>query len=164
MLAVAQQSMHLHRLSAHRDGLKRIRSCVCHKLPNSKGCFEPRKLRIYAWQVGPALLVGSVLLMVLGMSIMIWEGTKLGPLTTHDDNPGWWQSTSKVEFLLLYCSFFLFMFLCSLADASQMAVTWTIVLTISLSAYAAARLTLVESSTNATEALHSNHEMQSVSA
>ena len=81
---------------------------MSHKRPNSKGYFEARKLRVYAWQVGPALLVASVLLMVLGMSIMIWEGTKLGPLTAHDDNPGWWQSTSKVKFPLLFSFFFLF--------------------------------------------------------
>lgn len=96
VLSVAQQSMHLHRLSAHRDGLKRIRSCMSRKHPNPKGRSEPQKLRIYSWQVGPALLLASVLFMVLGMTIMLWEGTRIGPLTLHDENGGWWQSTSKV--------------------------------------------------------------------
>lgn len=42
------------------------------------------------------------------------------------------------------------------ANKLEMAVTWTIVLTISLSAYVAARLTLVESSTHAAEFQESN--------
>lgn len=96
VLTIAQQSMRLHRLSGHPHGLKRMRACMSHPHPNSKGYYEPRLSRVYAWQIGPALLVASVLCMVVGMAIKLWEGTRQGPSTTGDGDAGWWQPTSKV--------------------------------------------------------------------
>lgn len=96
VLTVALQSMRLHRLCAHRDGLKRIREVLGHPLPDKYGRYRPRRFRVYAWQVGPMLLLASVLCMTIGMGIMLWVGASLGPLKHDYEN--WWDNSAKVSF------------------------------------------------------------------
>ena len=68
---------------------------MTHPKLDPDGCFRPQRMKIYAWQVGPALLAASVLCMVVGMAIMLWVGTGVGPYKTqHED---WWQSNAKVS-------------------------------------------------------------------
>lgn len=95
VLTVAQQCVSLHRLAAHRDGLSRIRSVLCHPTPDEDGFYRPRHFRIFVWQIGPALLAVSVLCMVIGMGIMLWVGALLGPY--KKDYESWWESNAKVS-------------------------------------------------------------------
>ncbi|KAM0243960.1 hypothetical protein ACHAP5_006723 [Fusarium lateritium] len=87
------QSMRLHRLSAHPDGLKIIRNSLGRKrLSDNKSL--PSWLQVYAWEFSLAFLVLSVLCMVVGLTILIWAGAEFGPLKPRDD--GWWDANSKM--------------------------------------------------------------------
>ncbi|KAG5661755.1 hypothetical protein KAF25_003994 [Fusarium avenaceum] len=88
------QSMRLHRLSAHPDGLKMIRSSLGRKrLYDSKSL--PSLLQVYAWEFSLAFLVLSVSCMVLGLTILIWAGTDFGPSKPKEN--GWWDANSKAN-------------------------------------------------------------------
>lgn len=136
VLTVAQQSMRLHRLCAHRDGLKRIRNCMTHSRLDKEGMYRPRRLRVHVWQIGPAFLAASVLCMVAGMAIMLWVGTSVGPYKSADEP--WWESNAKVRNSSRPFPFVV------RANVDQMAVTWTIVLAITVVAFVASQLGLVE--------------------
>ncbi|KAM0189084.1 hypothetical protein ACHAPI_010229 [Fusarium lateritium] len=87
------QSMRLHRLSAHPDGLQIIRNSLGRKrLSDNKSL--PSWLQVYAWEFSLAFLVLSVLCMVIGLTILIWAGAEFGPLKPKDD--GWWDANSKM--------------------------------------------------------------------
>lgn len=87
------QSMRLHRLSAHPDGLKMIRNSLGRKrLSDNKSL--PSLLQVYAWEFSLAFLVLSVSCMVVGLTILIWAGAEFGPLKPKDD--GWWDANSKM--------------------------------------------------------------------
>lgn len=89
------QSMRLHRLSAHRDGLKKIRAGLARcKGPDG---YRPHKLQIYAWDASQIFLVLSVALMVAGISVLVWVSTEYGPDKPSDR--GWWDENSKVSIL-----------------------------------------------------------------
>lgn len=94
VLTAAQQSMRLHRLCAHRDGLQRIRNCMMHPEVDKDGFYRPRRWRVYTWQISPMLLALSVLCMITGMGVMIWVGAGLGPLKKEYEE--WWDSNAKV--------------------------------------------------------------------
>jgi hypothetical protein len=88
------QSMRLHRLSAHPDGLKIIRHSLGRKrLSDNKSL--PSWLQVYAWEFSLAFLVLSVLCLIVGLTILIWAGAEFGPLKPRDD--GWWDANSKVS-------------------------------------------------------------------
>lgn len=88
------QSMRLHRLSAHPDGLKMIRNSLGRKrLSDNKSL--PSLLQVYAWEFSLAFLVLSVSCMVVGLTILIWAGAEFGPLKPKDD--GWWDANSKAS-------------------------------------------------------------------
>lgn len=95
VLTAAQQSMRLHRLCAHRDGLQRIRNCMMHPEVDKHGLYRPRRWRVYTWQISPILLALSVLCMIAGMAVMIWVAAGLGPL--KKDYEAWWDSNAKVR-------------------------------------------------------------------
>lgn len=95
VLIVAQQSMTLHRLCAHRDGLKRLRNSMTHRKLDKNGAYRPRKLRVHCWQISSGFLAASVLCMIGGMGIMIWVGTRAGPFKSPSES--WWDSNSKVS-------------------------------------------------------------------
>ncbi|KAM0343762.1 hypothetical protein ACHAPU_008189 [Fusarium lateritium] len=88
------QSMRLHRLSSHPDGLKMIRNSLGRKrLSDNKSL--PSWLQVYAWEFSLAFLVLAVLTMVVGLTILIWAGAEYGPLKPKD--AGWWDGNSKAS-------------------------------------------------------------------
>nr|POF27671.1 hypothetical protein CFP56_71480 [Quercus suber] len=95
VLTAAQQSIRLHRLSAHRDALANIRHFMGSKSqgPDGRVIVRPRRLQIYGWQTGLMFLTLSVAAMVVGMCILIWSSTEFGPLKTHGE--GWWDANAK---------------------------------------------------------------------
>ncbi|KAJ4253875.1 hypothetical protein NW762_010272 [Fusarium torreyae] len=88
------QSMRLHRLSAHPDGLQFIRNGLGRKR-RSDNKAHPNWLQVYAWEFSLAFLVLSVLCLVVGLTILIWAGTEFGPRKPRED--GWWDDSSKAN-------------------------------------------------------------------
>ncbi|CZT23237.1 uncharacterized protein RCC_08948 [Ramularia collo-cygni] len=118
VLIVAQQSMSLHRLCAHRDGLQRFRDCMTHPNLDKDGAYRPRRLRVQVWQIGPLFLAASVFCMIGGMGIMLWVGTRVGPYKSSTEP--WWDSNAK------------------------MATTWTIMLAVAISGFLVSQRGLIE--------------------
>ncbi|KAH7224421.1 uncharacterized protein BKA55DRAFT_214611 [Fusarium redolens] len=87
------QSMRLHRLSAHPDGLSMIRHSLVRKR-QSDHKVRPSWLQVYAWEFSLAFLVLAIFCMVIGLTILIWAGTEFGPSKPRED--GWWDSNSKM--------------------------------------------------------------------
>ena len=86
------QSMRLHRLSSHRDGLKKIRAGLARK--KTKDGWRPHTFQVYAWEASQAFLVTSVMLMVAGIAELVWVSAEYGPNKREDD--GWWDENSKM--------------------------------------------------------------------
>ncbi|KAF5025352.1 hypothetical protein F66182_2563 [Fusarium sp. NRRL 66182] len=88
------QSMRLHRLSAHPDGLELIRNGLGRRrLSDDKAC--PSLLQVYAWDFSLAFLVLAVLCMVAGLTVLLWAGAQYGPQKPKDG--GWWDDGSKAS-------------------------------------------------------------------
>ena len=87
------QSMRLHRLSAHRDGLKKIRVGLGRR--RSAGEKIPHRIQILAWEASQVFLVLSVALMVIGVAVLVWVSTDYGPNKPKEN--GWWDENSKVR-------------------------------------------------------------------
>lgn len=106
------QSMRLHRLSSHRDGLAMIRAGLAGK---SRGHSKnggsgrrrslrdrlPLRIQIYAWDASHAFLILSTLMMILGIVVLVWVSTEYGP--GKPEGSGWWDDNAKVS-----CIFFFF--------------------------------------------------------
>ncbi|KAH6892596.1 hypothetical protein B0T10DRAFT_483958 [Thelonectria olida] len=77
-----QQSMRLHRLSAHRDGLKYIRA----SLTGQKGPdgLRPLVLQLYAWEASLVCLTGSIICAITGLTGLVW----VGYVDAEDGQPG----------------------------------------------------------------------------
>ncbi|KAF4993780.1 hypothetical protein FGRMN_6254 [Fusarium graminum] len=88
------QSMRLHRLSSHPDGLSLIRNRLGRKRLSDSKCL-PSWLQVYAWEFSLAFLVLSVLCMVVGLTILIWAGAEFGP--RKPKHSGWWDGNSKAS-------------------------------------------------------------------
>lgn len=99
------QSMRLHRLSAHRDGLRKIRAGFARRRVakrdgsgssgGSQEEYRPHKFQLYAWEASQAFLVLSVVLMVIGIAVLVWVSTEYGPNKPKEN--GWWDENSKVR-------------------------------------------------------------------
>jgi len=102
VLTAAQQSIRLHRLSAHKDALKIIRHFMGCRVRDKEGVMrvKPRRWLVYAWQASVMFLTLSVVTMILGMCILIWHSTQYGPNKKHED--GWWDDSAKVCKILLF--------------------------------------------------------------
>lgn len=101
VLTAAQQSIRLHRLSAHKDALKNIRHFMGSRVRDQDGVLrvKPRRFQVYGWQASIVFLTLSVGALILGMAILIWSSTQFGPYKKRHD--GWWTSDAKVSIFLL---------------------------------------------------------------
>lgn len=93
VLVAAQQTIRLHRLSAHPHGLAYIRSCLFGRRRRD-GLLVPNKLQIYAWQASVMMLTVAVACMVTGMMVLVWVSTNWGPYKNPRDN--WWDENAKL--------------------------------------------------------------------
>lgn len=87
------QSMRLHRLSSHRDGLSKIRAGLA-RGRGEDGKLRPMKLQIVAWELSQAFLFMAVALMVAGIAVLVWVSTEYGP--NKPESAGWWDDNAKV--------------------------------------------------------------------
>ncbi|CAG1964828.1 unnamed protein product [Fusarium graminearum] len=87
------QSMRLHRLSAHPDGLEKIRNSLGRRRRSDNKAL-PSWLHVYAWEFSLAFLVLAVLCMVVGLTILIWAAATYGPW--KPEAAEWWDGNAKV--------------------------------------------------------------------
>jgi hypothetical protein len=78
VLTAAQQTLRLHRLSAHRDGLHYIRLCLVRerKTLDSEGGqakLVPRAFQVYSWQSAMVFLLLAVTCLLVGMLVLVWS-------------------------------------------------------------------------------------------
>ncbi|KAI0017797.1 hypothetical protein F4780DRAFT_568298 [Xylariomycetidae sp. FL0641] len=97
VLTAAQQGLRLHRLSAHRDGLSLIRRSMARDgVERGSGDgdepVQPRRVQVYAWQASLAFLVGAVLCLIAGITVLVWVSAAYGPNKRPED--GWWDGNS----------------------------------------------------------------------
>ncbi|KAM0300191.1 hypothetical protein ACHAPM_006499 [Fusarium culmorum] len=86
------QSMRLHRLSAHPDGLEKIRNSLGRRRRSDNKAL-PSWLHVYAWEFSLAFLVLAVLCMVVGLTILIWAAAAYGPW--KPEVAEWWDGNAK---------------------------------------------------------------------
>ncbi|KAH7157995.1 hypothetical protein B0J13DRAFT_185685 [Dactylonectria estremocensis] len=92
VIVSCQQSMRLHRLSAHRDGLQYIRASLTGE-KKSEG-RRPLKRQVYAWEAGVVFLTGSIVCAITGLTGLVWLGTIYGDDAEED---GRWGENKKVS-------------------------------------------------------------------
>ncbi|CAG1966568.1 unnamed protein product [Fusarium graminearum] len=90
------QSMRLHRLSAHPDGLEKIRNSLGRRRRSDNKAL-PSWLHVYAWEFSLAFLVLAVLCMVVGLTILIWAAATYGPW--KPEAAEWWDGNAKMAVL-----------------------------------------------------------------
>lgn len=95
VLIAGLQSMRLHRLSAHRDGLRKIRAGL--RGVKTDGTDRPGRLQVYAWEASPMFLLVSVALMVVGIAVLVWVSAAHGP--NKPEHGIWWDENAKVRTL-----------------------------------------------------------------
>ncbi|KAM0321812.1 hypothetical protein ACHAQA_009909 [Verticillium albo-atrum] len=115
VLTALQQSLRLHRLSAHREGLAWIRKGMTGKEKRG-GEVQVRTWQVYAWQSSLVFLVAAVTCLVVGILVLVWVSTEFGPDKRPED--GWWD------------------------DSAKMAITFTAVVVAALSAFVFSQATL----------------------
>jgi hypothetical protein len=76
-----QQSVRLHRLAAHRDGLKYIRASLTEKGPDGP---RPLVLQLYAWEASVLCLTASIICAITGLTGLVW----MGVIDAEDGQPG----------------------------------------------------------------------------
>ena len=90
------QSMRLHRLSAHPDGLELIRHSLGRRRRSDNKAL-PSWLHVYAWEFSLAFLVLAVLFMVIATTTLIWSAAAYGPW--KPEGASWWDGNAKVSYL-----------------------------------------------------------------
>lgn len=91
VLTAADQTIRLHRMAGHRDGLVLIRQSLRTKdrvLIGTEWKYRPRQMQVYAWQLGVLFLAGSVLFMMSGLIFLVWSAVveDLGQGRGFDEN------------------------------------------------------------------------------
>jgi hypothetical protein len=103
ILSAADQTVRLHRLSSHRDGLAHLRKLLAsgkHNSPSKTGSFRPSLVQIMTWQMPVMFLTTATICMIVGMFLHVWSAT------THLKRPNLWDDNTKVCLLLNECSIF----------------------------------------------------------
>ena len=95
ILTAADQTVRLHRLSAHRDGLDGIRRLLAktngeRKRSKKTGRRAPSLLQVFTWQMPVMFLTTATMSMIVGMFLHVWSATR------HLETAEWWDDNSKV--------------------------------------------------------------------
>lgn len=92
VLTAAQQSLRIHRLSAHRDGLHLIRLCLVRDrkaLDSEDGQRKlvPKPFQVWSWQSSMMFLLMAVACLLVGMLVLVWSAVvKETEKVTYDEN------------------------------------------------------------------------------
>ncbi|CBX94136.1 hypothetical protein LEMA_P038100.1 [Plenodomus lingam JN3] len=95
ILTAADQTVRLHRLSSHRDGLDKIRKLLSKRNgerghSTKTGRRVPSMLQIMTWQMPVMFLTTAAICMIVGMFLHVWSAT------THLKHPEIWDDNTKV--------------------------------------------------------------------
>jgi len=95
ILTAADQTVRLHRLSGHRDGLNGIRRLLSktngeRKHSKKSGRRVPSLLQVFTWQMPVMFLTTATISMIIGMFLHVWSATR------HLQSSEWWDDNSKV--------------------------------------------------------------------
>ncbi|KAF1350585.1 hypothetical protein EJ07DRAFT_138530 [Lizonia empirigonia] len=95
ILTAADQTVRLHRLSAHRNGLDEIRRLLAktngeRKYSKTTGRRAPSLLQVITWQMPVMFLTTATISMIIGMFLHVWSATR------HLETSEWWDDNSKV--------------------------------------------------------------------
>lgn len=96
ILTAADQTVRLHRLSGHRDGLSGIRRLLSktngeRKHSKKSGRRVPSLLQVFTWQMPVMFLTTATISMIIGMFLHVWSATR------HLQSSEWWDDNSKVK-------------------------------------------------------------------
>ncbi len=94
ILTAADQTVRLHRLSSHRDGLANIRKLLSkRRRGQDQDCeaqtarLQPSLLQVLTWQMPVMFLTSATLCMIIGLFLHVWSATKrLGLLGSWSDD------------------------------------------------------------------------------
>lgn len=94
ILTAADQTVRLHRLSSHRDGLDNLRKLLS-KTIRQRDCkaqtrLQPSLLQVVTWQMPVMFLTSATICMIVGLFLHIWSATP------HVGRMGHWDDDSKV--------------------------------------------------------------------
>ena len=97
ILTAADQTVRLHRLSAHRDCWPIIRNLLARpngRMQKSKktGRVLPNVAQVFTWQLPTMFLTTAALCMIVGMFLHVWCATGV-----QHGAEGWWNEHSKVS-------------------------------------------------------------------
>jgi hypothetical protein len=93
IISAADQTVRLHRLSSHRDGLANIRKLLAKGSRYSRtGRRAPSLIQIMTWQTPVMFLITATICMVVGMFLLVWSAT------AQKVSPGLWDDQTKVCF------------------------------------------------------------------
>lgn len=88
IISAADQTVRLHRLSSHRDGLANIHKLLSRGSGTSKktGRRTPSLPQIMTWQLPVMFLITATICMIVGLFCLVWSATsQLNSLGTWDD-------------------------------------------------------------------------------
>lgn len=95
LLSAADQTVRLHRLSSHRDGLENIRK-VFSRSRRARGSsaaskrLKPSMIQVITWQMPVMFLTTATVCMIVGLFLHVWSATR------HLNRPGLWDDNTKV--------------------------------------------------------------------
>lgn len=76
ILAAADQTIRLHRISAHRNAPRRIRILIKGNTGRKGGQIRPSRVRMFIWQLPVFLLSCAAVSMMTGIWILVWTATR----------------------------------------------------------------------------------------
>ncbi|KAF2866339.1 hypothetical protein BDV95DRAFT_208540 [Massariosphaeria phaeospora] len=95
ILTAADQTVRLHRLASHRDGLRNIRNLLANSQGRKRrlkksGRVQASSMQILTWQMPVMFLTTATICMIVGMFLHVWSATR------YLEHAGWWNEHSKV--------------------------------------------------------------------
>lgn len=97
ILAAADQTIRLHRISGHRNAPRRIRILIRGNTRRKGGQIRPTRARMYIWQLPVFFLTCAVVAMMVGIWVLVWEAT-------IENGVFVWKEDAKVSGLILFHS------------------------------------------------------------
>jgi hypothetical protein len=92
LLAAADQTVRLYRLSSHRDGHRNLRRLLAKpQSVRNGGRLRPSRGQLYTWQMPVMFLTTATISMIVGMFLHVWSATR------HLQHDTWWGPDSKVS-------------------------------------------------------------------
>ncbi|KAE9973528.1 hypothetical protein EG328_004369 [Venturia inaequalis] len=75
ILSAADQTIRLHRISAHRNAPRRIRMLIRGNAKRIRGQIRPSRVRMFIWQLPVFFLTCATVAMMTGIWVLVWTAT-----------------------------------------------------------------------------------------